>query len=177
MKLKISLLAALCALGLALLLWPGDNIYFKEVKGPDKNISFALNDFVISWLASQQKLEITNRGKVKWASAPFTSFIGAGNGTEAVEEHKGSFFIDENTEFRCLQQEVSSLTRQKNLIVLQGNLNCDRLIAYTLNFSITEEGFLSAQLSFADADVNRSYLHYSIDNNESIFGFDIILCL
>ncbi len=112
--------------------------------------------------------------RIVLSSLPGRAFVTAAVGSETVHEKLGSFFLKDRIRLRCLHQEVQSFVAAPSGVRIVGSLSCEGgrpSVGYTLDFSMPTPRRLRFQVSTANPEVNRLYLHFASDEQERFFGF------
>jgi alpha-glucosidase len=144
------------------------------------NQSFQTGNFVVSfegYSPSTAAVKInhkSNPAKILWATTPGKNFIIAAKGHEIVEESRGSFSIEDETQFVCLKQSITGIHATASGIELDGFLECDSTLKkspYRMIFSAVSDNRLGFEVKIEDPELNRTYLTYKTEKKEHFFGF------
>jgi alpha-glucosidase len=143
-----------------------------------------IGEYQVEWNAEDGKLTLSNRGrKSLWETLPGQAFVGAARATEAVEEHRGMFFFEEDQHIACPDQRVEMITdnTDEQSMTLSGRLFCNNgeSVLYNLYFApgqtpgtIDIRVWLQDPVNFAPSGkFNRIFLTYASNAGEHFFGF------
>lgn len=143
-----------------------------------------IGEYQVEWNAEDGKLTLSNRGrKSLWETLPGQAFVGAAKATEAVEEHRGMFFFEEDQHIACPDQRVEMITdnTDEQSMTLSGRLFCNNgeSVLYNLYFApgqtpgtIDIRVWLQDPVNFAPSGkFNRIFLTYASNAGEHFFGF------
>lgn len=112
-----------------------------------------------------------NPEKILWKSLPGKSFLQCGYGQETVKESRGLFTVNDQREKIWKDQRINRISATDSSIVIEGDFGLDKALDYKMAWSIAPEAHLRFQVSFSDSTVNRTYLTWRSDADESFYGF------
>ncbi len=167
-------------------------IYIQHIKFPLKtgtitagvtNVSsgtISLKSYNVIWDQEALTLRVTDKNSgVLLNTIPGVSFVHGAVGKETVAEARGSFFVHDQLEIRCLSQTVERLEKTGTDIVwMKGRILCGKdqtgkEIAgnYILEFREKKENELEFSLRVDNPRINRLYLTSSSDAGAYYTGF------
>ncbi|MFP4345321.1 MAG: alpha-glucosidase [Anaerolineales bacterium] len=158
------------------------NLYARrQITGPLTSAlpdaDYTVGDFLLQWREEGGgTLEVRHRsdpGRILWATLPGKGFVAAAEGEAAIEEERGSFFIEDDLDTVCTRQTLESITEEGEGVQLEGILRCGggEAVGYALTFTQPRPNHLAFRLTLADPRYNRTYLTYASHRDERFFGF------
>ncbi len=134
-----------------------------------------VGDFSLDWDSDRKQLTVTpvtRQGQIIFATPADRGFLAGGVGELQSEEQRGYFFMEEERQIIYDQQTISQIDKEDNQLQLAGTLSCSEgnEVDYSFILEAVSPGRLRYQVQWEDEDINRTYLSWSLEEDEHIFG-------
>ncbi|MFK7969953.1 MAG: alpha-glucosidase [Bacteroidia bacterium] len=108
-----------------------------------------------------------------WSTVAGESFVQAGLGKATIEEHRGSFLIEDKPEWFAGDQEIGAIIPMGDSLAISGLLSGGKEEAFFYRFVLTAKGAKTLALSYTveEGQANRIYLTYASSEQERFVGF------
>lgn len=152
---------------------PGSLIFADDFN----NESYDLGEFIIHLeTLPMPKITIAHRQRPDvpvWQSIAGENFLAAAQGTESVEESRGSFVIEDALGPVASAQRITGVHSDNQTLTLDGVLTdvTDTPLAWEVSFSAAGEGRLGVLASTSNSTFDRVFLRFTSQPDERFFGF------
>src|SRR5699024_1321810 len=100
-------------------------------------------------------------------------FLATGYGKMESKATRGHFKIKEDRQYVCEKQLIANMYSTEDRVVIEGTLECSKAksVPYQFVLTVITPSQLQYEVIFEDEKLNRTYLSWFIEENESFFGF------